>query len=254
MKKFVLTSSNKNKVEEIKFIFSSLKNIQIVPYTELLKDFEVEETGKTFEENAKLKAETICKKTGLPTIADDSGLCIKLLNNEPGIFSKRTAESEGGYDKYFEKLHDQLRGKDKDAYFICAIAFAEPNKLTKIFEGKCNGFLTFPARGKNGFGYDPIFVANGMGCTFAELTMEEKNSINHRAMALEKFINYIKEEEEREANKKSAKPSTSSPTEKPEEVKSEIKPPLKKPVKKPASSNPMEEHIKVDIKMTKDDN
>lgn len=204
MKKFVMASSNENKIAEIKKILSPF-NIKVQSAKEVLKeDYEIEETGKTFIENAKLKAETICKKTKLPTIADDSGFCIKALNDEPGLYSARYAEANGGYEETFKILEERLKGKERDAYFICVIALAYPEGETKIFEGRCNGFVNFPKRGENGFGYDSIFIANGMGRTFAELSDEEKNEISHRGLAMDKFVKYLKEEEEKAKAKKQA--------------------------------------------------
>lgn len=186
----------------MKKILSPL-NIKVVSAKEVLKkEYEdIEETGTTFIENAKLKAETISQKTKLPTIADDSGFCIKALNNEPGLYSARYAEAQGGYDNTFNILEERLKDKDRDASFVCVIAFARPDKPTEIFEGICNGFVNFPKRGDNGFGYDPIFVPNGMGRTFAELSDDEKCEISHRGLALEKFIEYLKKEEEQEQTK-----------------------------------------------------
>ncbi len=259
MKKFVIASSNEHKIAEFKKMLSPF-NIKIVPYKEVLKDdFEIEETGKTFADNAKLKAETIAAKTKLPTFADDSGLCIRALNGEPGLFSSRYAESLGGYENAFAKLNERLNGKDKDAYFICTIALCFPNETTHIFEGRCNGFIVFPARGETGFGYDPIFVPNGMGRTFAEISEDEKNSISHRAFAMEKLVKFLEEEEKKKESELKSKPKTTSkkevvkeqtPTPEPQtEVKKESK-----PKKKPASTNPMEEFIDVDVKLDSDEN
>lgn len=262
MKKFVIASSNEHKIAEFKKMLSPF-NIKVVPYKEILKDdFEIEETGTTFAENAKLKAETIAEKTKLPTFADDSGLCIKALNDEPGLFSARYAEDLGGYENAFEKLNERLNGKDSEAYFICTIALTIPNDTTHIFEGRCNGFIVFPARGKTGFGYDPIFVPNGMGRTFAEISEEEKNSISHRAFAMEKLVKFLEDEEKKKESELKSKPKSTSKKEmveeqilkpepqKEEEVKKESKP-KKKPV---TQTNPMEEFIDVDVKLDSDEN
>lgn len=262
MKKFVIASSNEHKIAEFKKMLSPF-NIKVVPYKEILKDdFEIEETGTTFAENAKLKAETIATKTKLPTFADDSGLCIKALNGEPGLFSARYADGLGGFENAFAKLQERLNGKDKDAYFICTIALTIPNETTHIFEGRCNGFMVFPARGETGFGYDPIFVPNGMGCTFAEISEDEKNSISHRAVAMEKLVKFLEDEDkkkEAEAKSKSKTPSKkevsedtpTSPTEPDKEAEVKKEP---KQRKKTASANPMEEFIDVDVKLDSDEN
>ncbi len=268
MKKFVIASSNEHKIAEFKKMLSPF-NIKVVSYKDILKDdFEIEETGKTFVENAKLKAETIANKTKLPTFADDSGLCITSLNGEPGLFSARYAKAEGGYENAFAKLEERLKSKDKDAYFICVIAFARPDNKTEIFEGRCNGFINFPARGQDGFGYDPIFVPNGMGRTFAELSEDEKNSISHRAFAMEKFASFLIEEEKKKdaelkSKTKTSKTSSSKTDAKqPSVVKEVIKEtePVKTKVKvvkeevKKSSENPMEEFIEVDAKLNSDEN
>lgn len=251
MKKFVIASSNEHKIAEFKKMLSPF-NIKLVSYKDALKeDFEIEETGKTFEENAKLKAEIIAQKTKLPTFADDSGLCITSLNGEPGLFSARYAESLGGYENAFSELEERLKGKEKDAYFICVIALAIPDKKTQIFEGRCNGFINFPARGADGFSYDPIFVPNGLGRTFAELSDDEKNTISHRAFATEKFANFlIAEEKKKEAELKEK--AKSKPSKKDTSTKTEEKVSKKEtqPEKTDAlPKNEMEELVEVDVKL-----
>ena len=264
MKKFVIASSNEHKIAEFKKMLSPF-NIKVVSYKEVLKDdFEIEETGKTFAENATLKAETIASKTKLPTFADDSGLCIKALNGEPGLFSARYAESLGGYENAFAKLNERLNGKDKDAYFICTIALAIPNETTHIFEGRCNGFIVFPARGESGFGYDPIFVPNGMGRTFAEISDVEKNSISHRAFAMEKLVKFLEDEEKKKETESKSKPKTTTKKEVVEEktpTTTSTEPQKEEVVKKEATSNkkskttnPMEEFIDVDVKLDSNEN
>ena len=263
MKKIVIASANEHKISELKKMLSPL-NIKVVSYKDILKDdFEIEETGKTFAENAKLKAETIAAKTKLPTIADDSGLCIKALNGEPGLYSARYANGLGGYENAWNEINERLKSKnDRDAYFICVIALAIPDSSTKIFEGRCNGFITFPPRGDKGFGYDPIFVPNGMGATFAEMSDEEKNSISHRAFAMEKFVKYLEEQEKKSAQtpkSKSKGDGNNTSKSQPEKVENaeNVNPaqPSKQRVKKKSQpSNPMEEFIDVDVKLDTNEN
>lgn len=206
MQKFVIASANENKIKEFQEMLKPF-SVKVVPYKTLIKDenFEIEETGKTFEENAKLKAETICEKTGLPTFADDSGFCVKSLNDFPGLYSARFANEVGGYDKAFEEIKNRLNGKCSEAQFVCVIAFARKGEKTLTFKGICNGFTVFPPRGENGFGYDSIFVPNSYGLTFAEMTDEEKNSISHRFVATSKFLKFMEELKKEQENKKSVK-------------------------------------------------
>ena len=191
MQKFIIASTNEHKVKEFQMMLKPL-GIKVVPYKDVIKgQFEIEETGNTFAENAKLKAEAICEKTGLPTFADDSGFCVKDLAGFPGVRSARFAEEVGGYDNAFEDIKNRLNGKCSEAKFVCNIAFARKGEETVQFEGKCYGFTVFPPRGENGFGYDSIFVPNSFGRTFAEMEDEEKNSISHRSVATAKFVEFV---------------------------------------------------------------
>ena len=205
MQKYVIASNNEHKVKEFQNMLKPF-GIKVVPYKDVIKEeFEIEETGKTFEENAKIKAEAICEKTGLPTFADDSGFCVKDLNSFPGLYSARFAEEVGGYDKAFDEIKSRLNGKISEAKFVCVIAFASKGEKTLTFEGSCYGFTVFPARGENGFGYDSIFVPNSYGITFAEMESDEKNAISHRAMASAKFLKFIEELKKAQEKKSSVK-------------------------------------------------
>lgn len=206
MQKFIIASTNENKVREFQSMLKPL-GIKVVPYKDVIKgQFEVEETGKTFADNAKIKAEAICEKTGLPTFADDSGFCVKDLAGFPGVRSARFAEEVGGYDNAFEDIKNRLNGKCSDAKFVCNIAFARKDEKTIQFEGVCYGFTVFPPRGENGFGYDAIFVPNSYGKTFAEMTDDEKNSVSHRSIAVEKFVQFITELSKENEKKSVVKP------------------------------------------------
>ena len=205
-KKFIIASTNENKVREFQTMLKPL-GIKVVPYKDVIKgQFEVEETGKTFADNAKLKAEAICEKTGLPTFADDSGFCVKDLAGFPGVRSARFAEEVGGYDNAFEDIKKRLNGRCSEAKFVCNIAFARKGEKTVQFEGKCYGFTVFPPRGENGFGYDSIFVPNSFGKTFAEMDESEKNSISHRSVATLKFVDFITELSKEAEKKATVKP------------------------------------------------
>ena len=155
---------------------------------------EVEEDGNSFRENAIKKATTIAKACNTWAMADDSGLEIDALNGRPGIYSSRYAGPNATDEKNIEKVLSELRGVPKEkrtARFLCSIALASPHQLLFVVEGRCEGFITEEPRGKGGFGYDPIFYVPDYNHTFAELNPLTKNSISHRAKALDQFKEQI---------------------------------------------------------------
>lgn len=184
MKEIVLASSNKGKIREFTNIFKQ-KNIRIVPQT----DFNVpdaDETGLSFIENAILKARNCSKHTGLPAIADDSGLEVFSLNGEPGIYSARYSGKHGNDKANIQKLLAKLAGNDnRNARFVCALAYVEheldptPNLAYGFLEGQ----IAYQVSGSNGFGYDPIFILPQLQKTLAEISESDKNRISHRAIA-----------------------------------------------------------------------
>ncbi len=186
--KLVVASHNMGKINEIKSLLAPLK-IEVQSAAELhLTD--IEETGKTFEENAKLKANTISLKCGLPCLADDSGLCVDALGGRPGVYSARYAPNRDfkkGMEMLLKEIDDS-GSKNRKAHFSCFMALANPNQKTKIFEGRVNGTIAEKPQGNGGFGYDPIFIPEGYDKTFAELGDNIKNKISHRSRALEKLI------------------------------------------------------------------
>ena len=186
--KLVVASHNMGKINEIKSLLAPLK-IEVQSAAELhLTD--IEETGKTFEENAKLKANAISLKCGLPCLADDSGLCVDALGGRPGVYSARYAPNRD-FKKGMEMLLKEIDDsgyKNRKAHFSCFMALANPNQKTKIFEGRVNGTIAEKPQGNGGFGYDPIFIPEGYDKTFAELGDNIKNKISHRSRALEKLI------------------------------------------------------------------
>lgn len=191
VQKLVIATKNLHKVEEFQAILKPF-GVKVVPYSEVLKEeFDIDENGKTFEDNAKIKAEFISKKTGLMTVADDSGFCITKLSDFPGVKSARFIDEMGSSEAAFEELTKRLGNKFSGAKFVCTIALARQGEKTVVFRGECNGFAVFPPRGESGFGYDPVFVPNGYGKTFAEMTADEKNAISHRAVASEAFIKFF---------------------------------------------------------------
>jgi XTP/dITP diphosphohydrolase len=177
--KFVIATHNQHKVEEFRRILEPM-GIQAV--TAQLS--EAEETGESFMENSLLKAESACRETGLPCIADDSGLCVDALGGEPGIFSARYAP-EGERKKTVLRKMEGLPMEKRGAHFVSAICCVFPNGDKIQAEGKCYGKIAFAPRGENGFGYDPIFLCGEK--TFAELSGEEKDKISHRGVALVEF-------------------------------------------------------------------
>jgi XTP/dITP diphosphohydrolase len=152
---------------------------------------EPEETGTTFAENAMLKARAAADKGGLPALADDSGLAVEALDGAPGIYSARWAGPKKDFADAMARVQrvlDERGASNLCAKFVCALALARPGKGGEIFEGEVHGHLEFPPRGDKGFGYDPIFVANGMTQTFGEIDPAQKQAMSHRARAFEKFI------------------------------------------------------------------
>jgi XTP/dITP diphosphohydrolase len=189
MKKLVLATGNKKKIEEIQAKIQSLNlELEII---QVNQPFDPEETGKTFAENAYIKAYEAAKLMQLPALADDSGLCVDALNGNPGIYSSRYAETD---IKRIEKLLNELSTvpfEKRTAKFVCALALVSPNgELLFSDEGKCEGFITDEIKGKQGFGYDPIFYLPALDKTMAELSMDEKNKLSHRSNALNKFFDW----------------------------------------------------------------
>ena len=150
---------------------------------------EPEETGTTFIANAELKAKAAYEATGKPCVADDSGLCVDALNGEPGIYTARWAGRD--YQMGMQKLEAAIKetgSDDNNAHFVCAVAFVDEAGQCHSFESTCHGTLTFPPRGPDGFGYDPIFVPNGENRTFAEMDADEKFALSHRGKAFRKLV------------------------------------------------------------------
>ena len=198
--KLVLASKNKKKLVEMNDILSQL-GIQVCSEAEAGVDVEVEETGTTFEENSLLKAKAVMEASGLPAIADDSGLCVDALNGAPGVYSARYGGPELDDAGRYRLLLDNLRGQlDRRGKFVSAICCCFPNGDRVEARGECPGTIAYAPRGEGGFGYDPVFFVPGLKKTFAELTAEEKNAISHRGNALkafrEKLEAYLKGNEE----------------------------------------------------------
>lgn len=194
--KVVLASKNKHKLEEISKITEKF-GFELVLQSQLGVDIDVEETGTTFEENSFLKADAVRKATGLPALADDSGIAVEALNGEPGVYSARygfddTLDDWGRLQLLLKNM-EQVPDGQRQAKFVCVITLVTPEGQTIQARGEIHGELLRAPAGENGFGYDPIFYYPPMGMTTAEMPSEEKNKVSHRANALREFYKKLKE-------------------------------------------------------------
>ena len=194
--KVVLASKNPHKLVEISKITEKF-GFDLVLQSELGVDIDVEETGTTFEENSLLKAEAVMKATGLPALADDSGIAVDALNGEPGIYSARYGFDESlddwGRLLLLLKNTEHVPDGQRQAQFVCVITMVTPEGQVIQARGEIHGELTREARGENGFGYDPIFYYPPYGMTTAEMSAEDKNEVSHRGNALKVFYEKLKE-------------------------------------------------------------
>ena len=192
----VLASKNPHKLVEISKITEKF-GFDLVLQSVLGVAIDVEETGSTFEENSLLKAEAVMKATGLPALADDSGIAVDALNGEPGIYSARYGFDDSlddwGRLQLLLKNTENVPDGERQAKFVCVISFITPEGQVIQARGEIHGELTREPAGENGFGYDPIFYYPPLGKTTAELTPEEKNEVSHRANALKLFYTKMKE-------------------------------------------------------------
>ncbi len=194
--KVVLASKNPHKLTEISNILGKL-GMELVLESELGVDIDVEETGRTFEENSFLKADAVMRATGLPALADDSGIAVDALHGEPGIYSARY-----GFDERLDdwgrlclllKNTENVPDGQRQAQFVCVITLVMPDGTVIQARGEAHGELLRAAAGNGGFGYDPIFFYPPLGKSFAEISPEEKNRVSHRAAALQKMYEKLKE-------------------------------------------------------------
>ena len=194
--KLLLATRNKGKIVEFRRILDALApgEIELVGLDEFPDLHDVDETGSTFEENALLKAREMSIATGLPAIADDSGLCIDALNGDPGIFSARWAGGHGDDRANIEKVLDQLKEvpeEKRTAYFICVAALYLPDGRTHCEEGRFYGKILHSPVGENGFGYDPIFQPEGLSISSAQMSSEEKDAMSHRGKSLRAIAPHV---------------------------------------------------------------
>jgi len=190
--KLVLASKNQKKLVEMRDILSHM-GVEVCLQSDVGVDVDVEETGTTFEENSLLKARAVMEASGLPAIADDSGLCVDALNGAPGVYSARYGGLDDDVARY-RLLLENLRGAGtRAAHFHTSVVCCFPNGDVLEAEGDCHGTIAYAPQGENGFGYDPVFFVPEMRKTFGQLTPEEKNAISHRGVALRAFGEKLKE-------------------------------------------------------------
>lgn len=184
-------SSNEKKKVEIQHKIGS--EFKVINLNDVGFSGEIEETAKTFAGNAFIKASFGYENYGKPCFSDDSGLEVEVLNNEPGVYSARYAGEPRSDERNMDKLLEALNGiENRNACFKTVIAYIDKTGETHYFEGKIDGVITLEKKGEQGFGYDPIFIPNGYEKTFAELSLDEKGKISHRALAVEKMIKFLK--------------------------------------------------------------
>ena len=195
IKQLLIGTNNKGKLKEIRDLLpANIKTFSTLKFN--LKS--PRETGETFKENSLIKSRYFSKKTNLICLADDSGLEIDILNKKPGIFSARWAGKSLNFNKAIQKVYRALDKKDKNwrnkkinARFVCALSISYLNKKIACVAGKVEGYISKKPKGKDGFGYDPIFIPKNYKRTLAELSTKEKNEISHRSIAVTKLINFL---------------------------------------------------------------
>lgn len=194
--KLVLATRNQGKIEEFRRILEELApgQIDLIGVDQFPHLVDVDETGSTFEENSLLKARYTSEATGLPAIADDSGLCVDALNGDPGIYSARWAGTHGDDRANLEKVLAQLKDvpdEKRTAYFICVASLVLPDGRQQVAEGRFEGHILHAPVGNNGFGYDPIFQPLGMSISSAQMSAEEKDLVSHRGKSLRSLAPHV---------------------------------------------------------------
>ena len=190
--KLVLASKNEKKLAEMNAILSGL-GVEVCSEAEAGVDVDVEETGAAFEDNSLLKAKAVMEASGLPAVADDSGLCVDCLDGAPGVYSARYGGAGLDDADRYRLLLENMRGQsDRTAKFVSVITCCFPNGDVLSARGECPGVIAEAAAGEGGFGYDPVFFIPELGKTFAQLTAREKNAISHRGKALAAFQKKLK--------------------------------------------------------------
>lgn len=190
--KFVLATHNKKKLAEMQAILQEL-GVEIVLQSDLGLALEPEENGETFEQNARIKAQAVMQASGLPAIADDSGLCVDALNGAPGVYSARYGGLDDDTARYRLLLQNLRGATTRAAHFYTSIVCCFPDGTELTAQGECRGTIAYAPQGEGGFGYDPVFFVPELRKTFAQLTPEEKNAVSHRGNALRAFAGVLKE-------------------------------------------------------------
>lgn len=192
-KRIIFATGNEGKMKEVRMILADL-DYEIVSMKEAGVEIEIIEDGETFEENALIKASAIAKETGELVLADDSGLEIDYFDKAPGVYSARYLGEDTPYDIKNGIILERMEGVEEEkrtARFVCVIAAVFPDGTSKTVRGTIEGMIGYESRGKNGFGYDPIFYLPEYGCTSAEIPLEEKNKISHRGKALKQIKEFL---------------------------------------------------------------
>ena len=193
MKEIIVASTNEGKIKEIRAMLSEI-GIDVKSIKDVFEEeIEIEENGQTFQENALIKAQTICEMIDKPTLADDSGLEVDAMDGAPGIYSARFMGHDTSYDIKNQYIIDAVKGKERGARFVCAMALCIPDEEPILIEEYFDGEIYDHIEGENGFGYDPIFYVPKLKKTSAQLSLEEKNQYSHRAKALKKLYQILKE-------------------------------------------------------------
>lgn len=191
----ILATTNFHKIREFREMFKSLPHLELISLHQFPNYVPPEETGGTIKENAILKAEQAARQFKMWAMADDAGLFVPILNGEPGIYSARyagpNASAHENCTKLLQKMASFISPEERTAYCECCLALSSPQGLRKCVEGKCEGYLTEVPRGRNGGGYDPVFVKNDYEKTFGELDENVKNRISHRRKAFERLKAYL---------------------------------------------------------------
>ena len=196
--KVILASKNPHKLTELSAILSQ-HGFEIALESEYGLDIDVDETGTTLEENSLLKAEAVMKASGLPVLADDSGLMVDALDGAPGVYSARYGHksSDGERTAFLLENMKDVPDEKRTAKFVCVITCLWPDGRKIVARGECPGVITHEVHGENGFGYDPVFYLPELGMTYAELPSEQKNAISHRARALQEFCRKYQQMQEK---------------------------------------------------------
>lgn len=190
--KLLLATQNKNKVIELKRLLKDYPQYEVNSLSDMNLQDDIEETGLTFEDNARLKALHIYRLTGIACIADDSGLEIEALNNEPGVYSARYLGENTAYTIKNQVILDRMKDStNRSARFVSVVCLVLNEDEIYSFEGIMPGSIGFEAKGDNGFGYDPIFVPKGYNLSYAEMELDVKNKLSHRGQALRKAVDFL---------------------------------------------------------------